>query len=65
MPLHAVTCRYVPLRAVTCRYMRHLQVRKVPGALRLMIHSDDHDHEAHLINASHLVNDFWLGAPPP
>ena len=45
--------------------MRHLQVRKVPGALRLMIHSDDHDHEVHLINASHLVNDFWLGAPPP
>jgi len=46
-----------------CQVAGHLQVRKVPGALRLMIHSEEHDHEAHLINASHLVNDFWLGEP--
>jgi len=46
-----------------CQLAGHLQVRKVPGALRLMIHSEEHDHEAHLINASHLVNEFWLGDP--
>uniref|UniRef100_A0A7S3ES13 Thioredoxin domain-containing protein n=1 Tax=Haptolina ericina TaxID=156174 RepID=A0A7S3ES13_9EUKA len=46
-----------------CQVAGHLQVRKVPGALRLVIHSEEHDHEAHLINASHLVNEFWLGEP--
>jgi len=46
-----------------CRVAGHLQVRKVPGALRLILHSDDHDHEAHLMNASHLIHDFWLGEP--
>ncbi|KAL3921439.1 MAG: hypothetical protein SGPRY_004906, partial [Prymnesium sp.] len=46
-----------------CQVAGHLQVRKVPGALRLLLHSDDHDHEASMMNASHKVHDFWLGEP--
>jgi len=37
----------------------HLRVRKVPGVLKLVLHSPEHDHEHALINSSHAVNEFW------
>jgi len=46
-----------------CQIAGHLQVRKVPGSLKFVLHSPDHDHEASLINASHIVNEFWFGDP--
>eukprot|EP00962_Isochrysis_galbana_P005490 scaffold1487_cov116-Isochrysis_galbana.AAC.29 len=46
-----------------CQVAGHLSVRKVPGTLRLVLHSVEHDHEAALINSSHLVNEFWYGEP--
>lgn len=48
---------------VGCRIAGHLQVRKVPGSLKLVLHSPEHDHKADLINASHIVNEFWFGEP--
>ena len=35
------------------------QVRKVPGTLRLYLHSPEHDHANDTINSSHIVNEFW------
>jgi len=46
-----------------CMVAGHLQVRKVPGTVSFVLHSPEHDHEHHLINASHLVNEFWFGDP--
>ena len=46
-----------------CRIAGHLNVRKVPGTLKLALHTDEHDHEAHLINSSHFVSDLWFGEP--
>jgi len=48
---------------VGCLIAGHLQVRKVPGTLRFVLHAPDHDHEHDLINASHVVNEFWFGEP--
>lgn len=42
------------------RFGHCVQVRKVPGALRLVLHSPGHDHEGELINSSHIVNGLWL-----
>jgi len=46
-----------------CLVAGHLNVRKVPGTLRLVLHSAEHDHEHELINSSHVVNEFWYGEP--
>jgi len=46
-----------------CRIAGHLSVRKVPGTLKLVLHSTEHDHEDHLINATHGVSEFWFGEP--
>lgn len=46
-----------------CQVAGHLSVRKVPGTLRLVLHSAEHDHEVALINSSHAVNEFWFGEP--
>lgn len=46
-----------------CLVAGHLSVRKVPGTLRLVLHSPEHDHEHALINSSHAVNEFWYGEP--
>jgi len=46
-----------------CRIAGHLSVRKVPGTLKLLLHSADHDHEDHLINSTHAINEFWFGEP--
>ena len=46
-----------------CMIAGHLQVRKVPGTLRLVLHSPGHDHEGELINSSHVVNGLWFGDP--
>ena len=34
-----------------------------PGTLRLALHTTGHDHETHLINASHTVHELWFGEP--
>ena len=44
-----------------CRVAGHLMVRKVPGTLKLLLHSEEHDHEDGLINSSHRVDEFWCG----
>ena len=46
-----------------CMIAGHLNVRKVPGTLKLALHTTGHDHESHMINASHLVNELWFGEP--
>jgi len=46
-----------------CRIAGHLQVRKVPGTLKLALHTTEHDHVAHMINSSHVVNGLWFGEP--
>jgi thiol-disulfide isomerase/thioredoxin len=46
-----------------CRVAGHLTVRKVPGTLKLVLHSAEHDHEDHLINSTHGVAEFWFGEP--
>ena len=46
-----------------CQIAGHLQVRKVPGTLRLYLHSPEHDHANDTINSSHIVNEFWFGEP--
>ena len=46
-----------------CLIAGHLNVRKVPGTLRFALHTTGHDHEAHLINSSHTVNELWFGEP--
>ena len=46
-----------------CMIAGHLNVRKVPGTLTLSLHHPGHDHEAHLINSSHVVNELWFGEP--
>ena len=46
-----------------CLIAGHLNVRKVPGTLKLALHTTGHDHESHLINASHVVNELWFGEP--
>jgi len=46
-----------------CMVAGHLRVRKVPGVLKLVLHSPEHDHEHALINSSHAVNEFWYGEP--
>jgi hypothetical protein len=46
-----------------CMIAGHLNVRKVPGTLKLALHTTGHDHETHLINASHVVNELWFGEP--
>ena len=46
-----------------CRLAGHLSVRKVPGTLKLALHSTDHDHISHMINSSHVVNELWFGEP--
>jgi len=46
-----------------CRVAGHLNVRKVPGTLRLVLHNAGHDHEPTLINSSHLVDGLWFGEP--
>ena len=46
-----------------CQIAGHLQVRKVPGTLRFVLHSPEHDHEHEHINSTHLVNEFWFGDP--
>jgi thiol-disulfide isomerase/thioredoxin len=46
-----------------CRVAGHLMVRKVPGTLKLLLHSEEHDHEDGLINSSHRVDEFWYGEP--
>ena len=33
-----------------CMVAGHLNVRKVPGALRFALHTKGHDHEIHMIN---------------
>ncbi|EOD20065.1 hypothetical protein EMIHUDRAFT_208872 [Emiliania huxleyi CCMP1516] len=45
-----------------CMVAGHLRVRKVPGVLKLVLHSPEHDHEHALINSSHAVNEFWACA---
>ena len=47
------------LSAAGCMVAGHLRVRKVPGVLKLVLHSPEHDHEHALINSSHAVNEFW------
>ena len=46
-----------------CRIAGHLTVRKVPGTLKLVLHSNEHDHEDHLVNSTHGVSEFWFGEP--
>ena len=46
-----------------CLIAGHLNVRKVPGTLRFSLHTTGHDHETHMINASHTVNELWFGEP--
>ena len=46
-----------------CRIAGHLTVRKVPGTLKLVLHSSEHDHEDHLVNSTHGVAEFWFGEP--
>lgn len=46
-----------------CRIAGHLSVKKVPGTLKLVLHSTEHDHEDHLINSTHLVDSLWFGEP--
>jgi len=46
-----------------CRIAGHLNVRKVPGTLKLLLHTTEHDHDAHLINSSHVVDSLWFGEP--
>ena len=46
-----------------CRIAGHLTVRKVPGTLKLVLHSNEHDHEDHLVNSTHAVSEFWFGEP--
>jgi thiol-disulfide isomerase/thioredoxin len=46
-----------------CMIAGHLNVRKVPGSLKLSLHTSGHDHEHHMINASHVVNELWFGEP--
>ena len=46
-----------------CLIAGHLNVRKVPGTLRFALHTTGHDHETHMINASHTVNELWFGDP--
>ena len=31
--------------------------------LRLVLHTDGHDHISHMINSSHTVNELWFGEP--
>ena len=38
-------------------------MRKVPGTLKLVLHSNEHDHEDHLVNSTHAVSEFWFGEP--
>ncbi len=40
-----------------------MQVRKVPGTLKLRLHTTEHDHVAHMINSSHTVDALWFGEP--
>jgi len=46
-----------------CLIAGHLSVRKVPGALKLYLHSAEHDHIVDKINSSHRVNELWFGEP--
>ena len=46
-----------------CRIAGHLNVRKVPGSLKLRLHSTEHDHVVHMINTSHTVDALWFGEP--
>uniref|UniRef100_A0A7S2GNX8 Thioredoxin domain-containing protein n=1 Tax=Haptolina brevifila TaxID=156173 RepID=A0A7S2GNX8_9EUKA len=46
-----------------CRIAGHLSVRKVPGALKLYLHSPEHDHVVEKLNSSHIVNEMWFGDP--
>ena len=46
-----------------CRIAGHLNVRKVPGTLKLRLHSTEHDHVVHMINTSHTVDALWFGEP--
>lgn len=46
-----------------CMIAGHLNVRKVPGSLKLILHTAGHDHEMHMTNASHFVNELWFGEP--
>ena len=48
-----------------CLIAGHLNVRKVPGTLRLALHTTGHDHEVHMINSSHTVHELWFGEPIP
>lgn len=48
-----------------CRIAGHLNVRKVPGTLRLGLRSTEHDHEHDLINSSHVVHELWFGETRP
>ena len=53
----------VEIGAEGCLVVGHLKVRKVPGALKFVINSPDHDHALSDFNASHIINDFWFGEP--
>jgi len=46
-----------------CRVAGHLAVRKVPGSLKLYLHSPEHDHVVEKLNSSHSVNELWFGEP--
>lgn len=46
-----------------CLVAGHLNVRKVPGTLRLALQTAGHDHEVHMINSSHTVHELWFGEP--
>jgi len=46
-----------------CLIAGHLNVRKVPGTLRLLLHTGTQDHEHAMINSSHLVHELWFGEP--